>query len=70
MTTKINQPIEFNLLTQAKAYRHHNNTGGWIFTPAHGDTFKSVLFPADMSPADIKNHKLTAYREGELVGNN
>jgi len=65
----INQPIQFTLLTQAKAYRYNNNTGGWIFAPTHGDIFNCILFPADMSPADIKRHKLTAYREGELVGN-
>ena len=64
----IQQPKEFSYAYEAKAYRYTHNTGGWIFAPAHGDFFPAILFPADMSPADIKRHALVANREGELLG--
>lgn len=51
---------------EARAYRHMNGTGGWIFVQ-HGGGFV-VLFPPQLAPAAIILHPLIKGMSGKLIG--
>lgn len=71
--------IEFPTAQAARDYRHEYGTGGWIFAPdglddeaerhRMPDRHKAILFPPEMSPADIFRHPITHGRSGDLIGN-
>lgn len=60
------QYLEFESLKDAREYRHAHGTGGWIFTA--DKTSVSTLFPPEMCPSEILNHRLTRGQSGYLTG--
>lgn len=60
------QYLEFESLNDAREYRHAHGTGGWIFTA--DKTSVSTLFPPEMYPSEILNHRLTRGQSGYLTG--
>ena len=62
-----NETLRFFTTSQdARTYRHHHGTGGWIFEPDNGG--KSVLFPPYITPIGIFNHQITKGVSGRLIG--
>lgn len=65
----------FDTVQQARDYRHNHGTGGWIFAAdnappgRHYSVPAIVLFPPEMTPAQIVNHPLTNGLSGKLLGN-
>ena len=58
--------LEFPSASAARAYRHENGTGGWIFWD--DATGAAILFPPDMTPSAICNHPMTRGKTGRLIG--
>ena len=63
----------FGSADEARAYRHENGTGGWIFDPDPGVSLsawsaEAILFPPEMTPSSIFRHPLTQGRSGNLIG--
>jgi hypothetical protein len=58
--------LEFTDKQEARDYRRQHGTGGWIFSPDGGGPV--YLFPPDMPPTAIMNHRLTKGLSGDLIG--